>query len=104
MFKTKINKNIVCDFEDLFPNIIKCLNISINFSVFYNFFFLKSLLAERNSFHIFATRGIKHSVHRGGGRGGGGRVNIVLSQTNFKTLVNKNVIKPKIGEPPGNFS
>jgi hypothetical protein len=32
--------------------------------------------------------------------GGGGRVNIVPPQANFKTLVNKNAIKPKIGGPP----
>ncbi len=29
-----------------------------------------------------------------------GRVNIVPPQTNFKTLVNKNAIKPEIGGPP----
>jgi hypothetical protein len=33
--------------------------------------------------------------------GGGGRVNIVPHpQANFKTLANKNAIKPKIGGPP----
>jgi hypothetical protein len=30
----------------------------------------------------------------------GGRVNIVTPQTNFITIVNKNTIKPKIGDPP----
>jgi hypothetical protein len=37
---------------------------------------------------------------KGGEVGGGGRVNIVTPQANFKTLVNKNAIKPKIGGPP----
>ncbi len=34
MFKMKTNKNIVCYFEGLFPNIFKCLNIATDFSVF----------------------------------------------------------------------
>jgi hypothetical protein len=36
----------------------------------------------------------------GGGGGGRGRVNIIPPQANFKTLVNKNAIKPEIGGPP----
>jgi hypothetical protein len=39
-----------------------------------------------------------------GGEGGRGRVNIGPPQVNFKTLVNKNEIEAKIGEPPSNFS
>jgi hypothetical protein len=41
-------------------------------------------------------------IHTGGEVGGGreGRVNIVPPQANFKTLVNKNAIKPKIEGPP----
>ncbi len=35
--------------------------------------------------------------------GGGGRVNIIHPQANFTTLVNKNAIKPEIGEPPRQF-
>jgi hypothetical protein len=35
-------------------------------------------------------------AHRGGVRCGRGRVNIVPLQANFKTLVNKNAIKPEI--------
>ncbi len=35
--------------------------------------------------------------------GGGGRVNIVLPQKNFKTLVYKNTIKPNKGGPPRQF-
>jgi hypothetical protein len=37
-------------------------------------------------------------AHGGGGRRG--RVNIVPPDSNFKTLVNKNAIKPEIGGPP----
>jgi hypothetical protein len=40
-------------------------------------------------------------MHTEGGEvGGGGRVNIIPPQANFKTLVNTNAIKPKIGGPP----
>ena len=37
-------------------------------------------------------------MHTGGG--GGGRGGGVPPQANFKTLVNKNAIKPEIGDPP----
>jgi hypothetical protein len=37
------------------------------------------------------------------GGGGGGRVNIVPPQANFKTIVNKNAITLEIGEPPTQF-
>jgi hypothetical protein len=40
-------------------------------------------------------------MHAGGG--GGGRVNIVPPQLNFKTLVNKNAIKLEIRGPPRQF-
>jgi len=36
-------------------------------------------------------------------RWGRGRVNIVPPLGNFKTLVNKNAIKPEIGRPPQAF-
>jgi hypothetical protein len=45
-----------------------------------------------------------HDAQRGE-RGEGGLVNIPHPLANFKTLVNKNAIKPEIGgPPPGNFS
>jgi hypothetical protein len=49
-------------------------------------------------------------THRGEGEGEGGggrgRINIIPPLANFKILVNKNAIKPEIGDPPppGNFS
>jgi hypothetical protein len=41
-------------------------------------------------------------MNTGGRRGG--RVNIRPPKANFIRLVNKNAIKPKISDPPGNFS
>jgi hypothetical protein len=32
------------------------------------------------------------------------RVEKMQNSLNFKRLINKNAIKPKIGDPPGNFS
>ncbi len=43
------------------------------------------------------------NAHRRG-EGGRERVKIGPPQANFKILVNKNAMKPKIGEPPSNFS
>jgi hypothetical protein len=42
-------------------------------------------------------------MHIVGGKGGSGTGKDRTPYANFKTLVIKNVIKPKIGEPPGNF-
>jgi hypothetical protein len=63
-------------------------------SMFLNYFYKSSQFLQ----YISIIRII--DVHKGAG----GRVNIGPHQANFKTLVNKNAIKPEIGGPLWQFS